>query len=52
MAELLRETKSRIRVRGEMGRVLDSEGGEARMPTEPITIQYAVGRPGRGDGQN
>lgn len=48
--EILRETRSRVKVRSMVGRDFwDGEGGEAGMPAEPPAVQLAVGGHGGGD---
>lgn len=36
--EMFRETKSRVRVGGDRGGVLNGEGGKTRVPAKPIAV--------------
>lgn len=43
--EVLRETRSRVRIGGGRRGILDGEKGETGMPNEPDAVQYDIGRP-------
>lgn len=43
--EMLRETRSRVRIGGGRRGILDGERGETGMPNEPDAVQYDIGRP-------
>lgn len=43
--EVLRETRSRVRIGGGRRGILDGERSETGMPNEPDAVQYDIGRP-------
>lgn len=43
--EVLRETRSRVRIGGGRRGILDGERGETGMPNEPDAVQYDISRP-------
>lgn len=52
--EIMRETKSRVRVMGrtvEFFGFLDGEGSKAKVSTKPSVIYYYDGEFGKGDGE-
>lgn len=43
--EVLRETRSRVRIGGGRRGILDGERSETGVPNEPDAVQYDIGRP-------